>query len=331
MRKIRKILVAVKNTRLKSSPAIRKAAVLARALGARLELFHVISEPVAIELLTLSNQGLQQFEAAEKARHTKRLEAIAARLAAGGLNVATAVEWDYPVHEALIRRASRTHADLIVAERHVGKHIAPWFLRYADWELLRRSPVPVLVVKNARNYESPTVLAAVDPSHAFAKTSSLDKEILGIAANVSAATGGQLHAVHAYVPTIIGMKPAELNTPDASARIARRAETLARSRMASAMRAISKLQIASPVCHLVARHAVNAIPELARKLACDIVVMGAISRSGLKRVIIGNTAERLLDELPCDLLIVKPPVFASRVPTRSRGSQIVTLMPPSVL
>jgi universal stress protein E len=42
-------------------------------------------------------------------------------------------------------------------------------------------------------------------------------------------------------------------------------------------------------------------------MRASLVVMGAISRSGLKRIFIGNTAEQVLDSLRCDLLIVKPP------------------------
>jgi universal stress protein E len=33
--------------------------------------------------------------------------------------------------------------------------------------------------------------------------------------------------------------------------------------------------------------------------------MGAVSRSGLERLLIGNAAQRVLDELKCDVLIVK--------------------------
>jgi universal stress protein E len=68
---------------------------------------------------------------------------------------------------------------------------------------------------------------------------------------------------------------------------------------------------------------VNAIPRLARQLGCDLVVMGALSRSGLKRIFIGNTAERILDSLDCDVLVVKPPGFAgklNRVPLRRKSS-----------
>ncbi len=51
-------------------------------------------------------------------------------------------------------------------------------MRLTDWELLKHSPVPVLVVKNRRRYERPVLLAAVDPTHANAKPTQLDDEIL---------------------------------------------------------------------------------------------------------------------------------------------------------
>jgi universal stress protein E len=49
---------------------------------------------------------------------------------------------------------------------------------------------------------------------------------------------------------------------------------------------------------------------LTEQLRADIVVMGAVSRRGLARVFIGNTAEDVLDRLACDLLIVKPAAVA---------------------
>jgi universal stress protein E len=42
--------------------------------------------------------------------------------------------------------------------------------------------------------------------------------------------------------------------------------------------------------------------------------MGAVSRSRLRSVFIGSTAEKVLDRLPCDVLIVKPPDFESDLP-----------------
>ncbi len=80
-------------------------------------------------------------------------------------------------------------------------------------------------------------------------------------------------------------------------------------------------------CHLVDTDPVFAIPHLARTLGADLVVMGAVSRSGLKRVFIGNTAERVLDALPCDVLVVKPSRFARRVEERPRGMRVVPPQP----
>ena len=84
--------------------------------------------------------------------------------------------------------------------------------------------------------------------------------------------------------------------------------------------------------HLIPRHPIDAIEQAADAIGSNIVVMGAISRSGLKRVVLGNTAEKLLDHLPCDVLIVKPRHFATPVPKARRGAQLIALsaLPPGI-
>lgn len=325
-RPIRRILVAVKDVHGKSSHTLKKAARLARALGAQLEIFHAMADPVAIDLLR-ANGGLEKFETDQRQRCLRRLESLAVPLRRTGLKVSTAAVWDYPAHEALIRHAVRLPADLIVAERHAGGHVAPWFLRYTDWELLRQSPVPLLLVKTARQYRTPKVLAAIDPSHAFAKTASLDTAILRLGARICAATSGRLHVVHTYVPTLLGMSPASLTALDATAQITTQAAVVARTRFEKALRTARLGNLAPERRHLLVSHAVDAIPALARKLDCDLVVMGAISRSGFRRLAIGNTAEQLLDDLPCDLLVVKPTSFVTSVASRSRGPELIVVGP----
>ncbi len=53
---------------------------------------------------------------------------------------------------------------------------------------------------------------------------------------------------------------------------------------------------------------------LTDQLRADAVFMGAISRSGLKGLFLGNTAEDVLDRLHCDLVIVKPDGFTAALP-----------------
>jgi universal stress protein E len=84
-------------------------------------------------------------------------------------------------------------------------------------------------------------------------------------------------------------------------------------------RAVEAAGIPKPRAHVVARHPIDAIEQTARRIHSDIVVMGAMSRSGIKRFFFCNTAEALLDSLACDLLIVKPAQSAPRVPKRMRG------------
>jgi universal stress protein E len=80
-------------------------------------------------------------------------------------------------------------------------------------------------------------------------------------------------------------------------------------------------------CHLVGGDPCEAVEQVAGRLHADVVVAGAVSRSGLQRALIGNSAERLLEHLPCDLLIVKPPEFVNRVSTASCSARQVTAQP----
>jgi universal stress protein E len=52
---------------------------------------------------------------------------------------------------------------------------------------------------------------------------------------------------------------------------------------------------------------------MAENLKADVVIMGAVARNRWKRLFIGATAERTLEHLPCDLLIIKPDWFRSPV------------------
>jgi universal stress protein E len=223
-----------------------------------------------------------------------------------------------------MRRARRSGADLIVAECMPGRRIAPMLLRLTDWELLRLSPVPVLVVKSAKPYHHPAILAAIDPTHAHAKPTRLDDEILSAGAAIQYALRGKLHAVHAYVPAMVGATPYDILDADVAAQLQERVKADA---PAGFDRALRKANIPRSRRHLIGRHPQDAIPRTARKTGSAIVVMGAISRSGLKRIFIGNTAEQLLDDLTCDVLVVKPKQFANRVAAAKRGLRLIAPQP----
>ncbi len=69
--------------------------------------------------------------------------------------------------------------------------------------------------------------------------------------------------------------------------------------------------------HLVAGLTHEELPIVAEDLKAGVVVMGAVSRNRWKRLFIGATAERTLEHLPCDLLIIKPDWFQTPVEQRN--------------
>src|SRR3954447_23967368 len=204
MQPIRRILVAVKNPAARALPAVNKAAQIAKGLDAQLTLFHDIATPLYAEAWQGREGDVRSWQREVQAARRAQLEKIARRIRKHDIDVDVAADWDYPPSEAIIRKAQRVSADLVVIENHhgTGRHPARWLLSYTDWELLRLCPIPVLLVKNRRLYHRPRVMAAVDPSHARAKPTHLDRQILRAGAQLVHALHGELHALHALPPPL---------------------------------------------------------------------------------------------------------------------------------
>jgi universal stress protein E len=324
MQPIRRILVAVKDPAARALPAVNKAAQIAKGLGAQLTLFHDIATPLYAEALRGRDIDLKSWQREVQTARREQLEKLAARVRKHGIDVDVSADWDFPPYEAIIRKAQRISADLLVAENHhgTGRHPARWLLAYTDWELLRLCPIPVLLVKNRRLYHRPRVLAAIDPSHVHAKPTNLDRQILRAGAQLVHALHGELHALHALLPSL-PMVPAMPEGPLVDLATERdEAEELARRNLA---RVVDGFDVKRSHCHLVDGRANEVIPRIAKRERCSIVAMGVVSRSGLKRFFIGNTAEFVMDAVTADILVVKPPDFDSRVPRAGRGVQIISV------
>lgn len=326
MRSIRRILVAIKDPAVRMPPGVAKAAQLAHALGAELVLFHAISAPLRLEgNLHLLDDDLALVERRVRTTCRERLQSIERRLRRMGVKTECSVEWDYPAYEAIIREAGRVGADLIVAERHAGRHIAPRLLQLTDWELLRLSPVPVLLVKHTRLYRRPLVLAAVDPDRTYAKPAQLDDEILRAGSVVAKSLRGTLHVVHAYMPVSLAAVANGALTEKGVGRLLAQSARTAAEKLEGLVRQVG---VPKSRRHLIGRHATDAIEQVAAETRSALVVMGAISRSGLKRLLIGNTAERVLDHLTCDVLVIKPVGLIKRLPGTRRPVRYSVFDPP---
>ena len=201
MSTIRKILIAVKNPDARLQPGVDKAIGIARSLGASIELFNAISTPIFLELEPLTGSTVVEIKREALDLRGKRLEKLAAGARKRGVKATCKVEWDFPPHDAIVRRAKHSHADLIIAECHEGRRVKPWLIHLTDWELLRVSPLPVLLLKNTRPWRQPTILAAIDPAHAHDKPARLDATIVAEATHLAHALHGTVELMHASYPS----------------------------------------------------------------------------------------------------------------------------------
>jgi universal stress protein E len=279
-RPLRHILLTIRDLKRAPKSELRKAATLARAAGANLELFHAIDAPDPgvswPETATAAVVEKQRANIAARAR--RRLERFAGDAALRGVKIRCTASWDYPAHEAIVRRALDTRADLVIALTRHHLPGARLLLRNTDWELIRHCPVPLLLVKTSRPYVKPVVLAAVDPFHA--RPADLDARLLTSGARFARLLHGKLHVFHSYMPLVnvatlsMGAAPLVTLPPEMEEahgrQIARVIDRLAET-----------AGISRRCRHLHMGDVAGELKAAVRDAGAGIVVMGAVSRSGL--------------------------------------------------
>jgi universal stress protein E len=303
---IRNVLVIVDPT-AESQSAVVKGALLARKFGARLELY--ACETKASREMRLAAHLKKDAGKPFVVNLKSILEELAAPLRAQGLDVTTETDTADPLHEALIARTKRTSAEIVIKDTHHHSIARRTFLTNTDWHLIRECPVPLLLAKPRPWVTFPTVLAAVDPGHANDKPAALDARILDVASAVTKALGGQLHVLHAYFPVAIASAAAAGSLPFVMTVSAEDLAFEERRKREQLQMLAAEYRVDPAHIHVEIGSPVEALPRIASAASADIVVMGAISRSGVSRAFIGSTAEDTLEQLPCDALIVKPPDF----------------------
>ena len=193
-----------------------------------------------------------------------------------------------------------------------------------DMHLLRKCPVPVWLVKQGaggERYRRVLAPVDVDPDGAAKTDPSLNRRILETAAAQALADGAELHVAHAWQPAYEGVLRsrgifAEEDEVQRYIESERQAHRAAFDRLAGDMRSWIGGEICDwlqPVFHLRQGQAGTVIPELAAELDAGLVVMGTVGRTGIAGLLIGNTAETIVEGIACSVLAVKPPGFRSPI------------------
>lgn len=296
--------------------ALARGHRLAAALGSPLELFACEFDQ-AMEGSHF--RVTERLEAARQARVAARrdwLESHAETLRREGLEVRTEAVYANPRHEAVARRVLETGAAFVVMRTHYHEWLTRATLSAADWQLIRICPAPLLLVKGAEWPVAPNLLAAVDPSHRDDRHAQLDHTILDLAERLDTALGAKTWVAHCILSmaalestAALSMMPEALGSSPEDY-----AGDLVQQLRAAVLRLLEGRKVPASRMRIVEGRPEKELPRLVEDLGIDLLITGGISRSRIEQVFIGGTAERLLDRISCDLLVVKPPGF--RCPLR---------------
>jgi len=173
----------------------------------------------------------------------------------------------------------------------------------ADWDLIRDLDYPTWFVKPILWHKAPVIVAAVDPVHAHDKPAHLDKQIIQMGQAIAGKCSGTLKVLHTYQRldeigsrVMWAFKPEKLPVEKLDKQI--------RTEHAHALKILGEVcDVPSKALHLVPGRAHDVLPSFARANNASLVIMGALARSKLKQRIVGSTAARVLDYIPCDVLV----------------------------
>lgn len=312
-------LLVVIDDDISPDACLGRAVMLAKRLDADLSLFSAIFDPYVAGERFADSSDLEAAKQAEIDARKDTLRGLAAPLRADGLTVSIDVAWDEPLFEAIVRQAMRTKPRMVLRTNHYHSALRRALFSNDDWNLIRTCPVPLYIVRaDEKTPHTLSVAAAVDPTHAHDKPADLDANILSAAKTLVNRDGDTLCVVHSYdaAAVIAGMAAGAMTPilPDTQGI----EEQVRAEHLQAVQQLLEREQVSEDKLAHLSGNARTVLPEFVRDNDVDVLIMGAVSRGFIKRAFIGNTAEQLLNQLSCDVMIVKPDGFESAVEPESR-------------
>ena len=297
--------------------AIKRAHQLAAASGASVHLLLTAYDESLTGGVLSDQDGLERARGGYLADLGGWLEEQARPLADDGIAVKTEVRWHSPRYDSTLSKANRLHADVIVRAARPHSRLGKLLFAASDWELVRRARQPVWIVKRPGDLRATgaRVLAAVDPAHPGEKQANLDRKLVAATTRIVKLFGGAPHLFHAWNPaaTVTPVAGAGHHAAVPALAVGRELiEELREQRQQQLDSLAREFGVPAENTHLVADDVRSAVEALVNDLEIDVVVTGAIARGRLERLLIGSTAERLLDNVECDVVVIKPDTFPAR-------------------
>lgn len=227
---------------------------------------------------TVETDHFLAMKRAELARHEAWLEKLVASENLDGIEVTTQVEWSEDWRQALANSAAQYDCDLIVKSAYEHSTPGRFLLKTSDWAVLRKAKSPVLLVKRDSIAPVRRILIAINPKVEDPAHRQLNDDIISAGKQITEDRDDfELHAVCAYTGSEAFTHPPEL---------------------------AKLVGIDADKAHCTAGSPDDVIVDCAKLLETELVIIGTVSRSGIQALTKGNTAERALDRLDTDVLVI---------------------------
>ncbi|MDG2914567.1 universal stress protein UspE [Bisgaard Taxon 10/6] len=215
----------------------------------------------------------------------------------------TLVVWNNNEAEAIAEEFEKNQYDLVVKYTKEEESMASIFFTPVDWQLLRKCPAPMLMVRDGDWKHQRRILVAVNVSGDEDYHEQFNHYLVNLSTDLAdTLERGNIHLVSAYPPTPINMA---IDLPEFHTR-----EYIngIRGQYLLNMKALrQKYGIDEDHTHVREGFPEEVIPEVAEELGAELVVLGTVGRTGLSAALLGNTAEHVISKLKCNLLAIKPP------------------------
>ncbi len=250
-------------------PALERAANIAEETSAKLHVFACIFSDT-------TKCADQSAEVKDRiAEQQALLDVVVTPLVARGIDVSTEVEWDKDWYQAVVRASTKSATDMVLKSSYKHSSSKRLLSRTSDWTLIRDCLCPVLLVKGRKAREVPRVLAAIDINAKRASYERLNQRVISVAREILDQQRMEVHVVNAFMDFRA--------VPD-------RQELIRIS------------GVESKKIHINRGEPEKIIVAQAKKLDVSLIVVGNSARSGLSAALHGNTVEKMLDKLRCDVL-----------------------------
>lgn len=305
MNALRNILVVI-DPNDEAQHAMSRAVTLAKATGAKLTAFLSIYD-FSYEMTTMLS--LTERDAMRKAVVDDKklwIQEIIDEDFAADAEITIDVIWHNRPFEAIIESAIKHKFDLIVKGTHQHDALKSIIFTPTDWHLIRKSPCPVLFVKEMEWAENGKILAAVHTGSNASHHKSLNQKIINESQGLSQLINAEVHIVNSYpgTPVNIAIEIPEFD-PNEYNSVVKEHHQKAVAELAE------EFGIGNDHIHIDEGLPEDVIPAISEEVNAELLVIGTIGRTGFSAAIIGNTAEHVLDRINCDVLAIKPDGYES--------------------